>query len=71
MRCPQRLGRLVMALTVALSWLTLMGLPEIGALPKGWHAAVCQRGRASVISLALALLDRLGTLPLACLPSSY
>jgi hypothetical protein len=28
-----------------------------------------QRGRASVISLALALLDHLGDLPPACLPA--
>ena len=66
--CPKRLSRLLMGLTGALSWLTLMGLPEIGALPRGWHAAVAQRGRASVISLALALLDRLQNLPLSCLP---
>ena len=66
----ERLSRLLMALTIALSWLTLMGLPEIGALPKGFHAAVSQRGRASVISLALALLDELGNLPQSCLPQS-
>jgi hypothetical protein len=66
--CPKRLSRLLMAFTVALSWLTLMALPEIGALPRGWHAAVAQRGRASVISLALALLDHLQNLPLSCLP---
>lgn len=66
--CPERLSRLLMALTIALAWLTLMGLPESGALPRGWHAAVAQRGRASVISLALALLDHLGDLPLSCLP---
>ncbi|MGH3147799.1 MAG: transposase, partial [Rubrobacter sp.] len=68
--CPQRLSRLLTALTVALAWLTLMGLPEIGALPKGWHAAVAQRGRASIISLALELLDKLGDLPPSCLPRS-
>lgn len=67
-RCPKRLSRLLMALTVALSWLMLMGLPEIGVLPRRWHAAVAQRGRASVTSLALALLDHLGNLPLSCLP---
>ena len=69
-RCPGRLSRLLMALTIALSWLTLMGLPETGAMPSCWHAAVAQRGRASVVSLALALLDHLGNLPLACLPRS-
>jgi hypothetical protein len=67
---PERLSRLLMALTIALSWLTLAALPEIGAVPKGFHAAVCQRGRASVISLGLALLDELGNLPSACLPRS-
>jgi hypothetical protein len=66
--CPERLGRLLMALTIALAWLTLAALPEIRALPRRWHSAVAQRGRASVISLALALLDHLGNLPLACLP---
>ncbi len=30
---PERLGRLLMALTIALLWLTLMGLPESGVLP--------------------------------------
>lgn len=67
---PERLSRLLMALTIALSWLTLAALPEIGALPEGFHAAVCQRGRASLISLALALLDELGSLPPSCLPRS-
>lgn len=67
---PERLSRLLSALTIALSWLTLAALPEIGALPKGFHAAVSQRGRASVISLALALLDELGNLPQSCLPQS-
>jgi hypothetical protein len=43
---PERLSRLLMALTIALSWLTLAALPEIGALPKGFHAVVSQRGRA-------------------------
>jgi hypothetical protein len=66
--CPERLGRLLMALTIALAWLTLAALPEIRALPRRWHSAVAQRGRASVISLALALLDHLRNLPLACLP---
>ncbi len=67
---PERLSRLLVALTLALSWLTLAALPEIGALPPNWYAAVSQRGRVSLISLALALLDRLGNLPLACLPST-
>jgi hypothetical protein len=66
--CPERLSRLLMALTIALAWLKLAALPEIGALPRRWHSAVAQRGRASVVSQALALLDHLGNLPLACLP---
>jgi hypothetical protein len=68
--CPRRLSRLLAALTIALSWLTLAALPEIGAVPRGFHAAICQRGRASVISLALALLEELGDLPSSCLPGS-
>lgn len=68
--CPRRLSRLLAALTIALSWLTLAALPEIGALPSGFHATICQRGRASVISLALALLEELGDLPNSCLPGS-
>jgi hypothetical protein len=67
---PERLSRLLMALSIALSWLTLAALPEIGALPKGFHAVVSQRGRASLISVALALLDELGNLPSSCLPRS-
>lgn len=57
-----------MALTVALRWLTLMALPERGAMPRRWHAAVAQRGRAGITSLAL--LDELGDLPPCCLPPS-
>ncbi len=63
-----RLSRLLMALTIALTWVSLLGLPETKVQPVGWHAAVAQRGRASIISLALALLDLLGDLPEACLP---
>jgi hypothetical protein len=55
-----------MALTVALGWLTLMGLAEVGVMPRSWHSAVAQR--ASVISLALALLEKLGNIPHSCLP---
>ncbi len=68
--CPKRLSRLLIGLTVALAWLTLMALPEVGVMPRRWHAAVAQRGRASVISLALALLEKLGDLPPSCLPRS-
>ena len=68
--CPKRLSRLLMALTIALSWLTLMALPGSGALPKGFRASISAWGRVSVISLALALLDHLQDLPLSCLPRS-
>jgi hypothetical protein len=66
--CPERLGRLLMALTIALSWLTLMALPENGLLPGGFRAAVSAWGRPSVISVALLLLEKLGNLPPCCLP---
>ena len=36
-RCPERLSCLLMALTIALSWLTPMGPPETGAVPSRWH----------------------------------
>jgi hypothetical protein len=68
--CPARLNRLLAALTLALAWLTLAALPEVGTLPAGWAAAVAQRGRPSLITLALALLDHLQDLPPACLPAS-
>jgi hypothetical protein len=60
-----------MALTIALSWLTLMGLPESGLLAEGFRAAVSAWGRASVISLALSLLEKLEDLPLCCLPQPH
>jgi hypothetical protein len=41
---------------LALAWLTLLALPELGCLPLGWHAAVAQGGRASLVTLALELL---------------
>ena len=67
-RCPLRLSRLLAALTLALSWLTLLGLPRRGVLPEGWHAHVSQRGEASIVSQALAYLEEFGYLPDACLP---
>jgi hypothetical protein len=60
---PERLTRLLLALTIALCWLALAALPGSGALPPGWHAAVAQWGRASFLSLALALLDAVHDLP--------
>jgi len=67
---PERLGRLLMALTIALTWLTLMGLPEGGVLPKGFRVVVSAWGRMSVISVALSLLEKLGNIPLCCLPQT-
>jgi hypothetical protein len=67
-RCPVRLTRLLAALTLALSWLTLLGLPRLGLLPHDWPAHVSQRGKASILSQALAYLDDYGHLPDACLP---
>lgn len=67
---PERLSRLLMALTIALSWLTLMGLPESGLLPKGFRAAVSAWGRVSVIGTALSLLEKLGNIPQCCLPQT-
>jgi hypothetical protein len=66
----ERLSRLLMASSIALSWLTLMGLPEGGVLPEGFRCAVVAWGRASVISLALSLMEKLGNLPLRCLPQT-
>lgn len=66
--CPERLSRLLIALSIALSWLTLMGLPEGGVVPEGFRSSVVAWGRASVISTALTLLEKLGNLPLRCLP---
>jgi hypothetical protein len=67
---PERLTRLLLALTIALCWLALTALPESGVLPPGWHAAVAEWGRASFLSLALALLDALQDLPLPWRASS-
>jgi hypothetical protein len=65
---PERLGRLLAGLSIALCWLTLMALPECGILPRGFRCRVVAWGRASVISVALSLLEELGNLPLCCLP---
>jgi hypothetical protein len=61
---PERLTRLLLALTIALCWLALAALPGSGELPPGWHAAVAQWGRVSFLSLAIALLDTHHDLPL-------
>jgi hypothetical protein len=58
-----RLGRLVAALTVAVAWLHLLALPEVGLLARRWAAAVVTYGRASSVALALAWLDEHDGLP--------
>jgi len=67
---PDRLTRLLLALTIALCWLALAALPGNGALPPSWHAAVVQWGRASFLSLALAWVDAAQDLPLPWLTTS-
>jgi len=66
--CPKRLSRLLMALSIACSWLMLMGLPEGGVVPEGFRSAVVAWGRSSVITMAISLLEKLGDLPPRCLP---
>jgi hypothetical protein len=63
-----RLGRLLVGLTLAQAWLSLSALPQFKQQLRGGVAAVVQRGRASLMTLALALFDEHGALPLACLP---
>jgi hypothetical protein len=53
-----------MALSITLSWPTLMGLPEGGVLLEGFRRAVSAWGRASVTSMTLSLMETLGNLPL-------
>ena len=65
---PERLSRLLMALSVALTWLSLMKLRESGLLPEGFRAAVSAWGRVSVTGMALSLLEKLENIPLCCLP---
>lgn len=67
--CPRRLSRLLIGLTLALAWLLLAALPATRWAPPGWRAALSQWGRASRITLALALLDARRDLPAACLPA--
>jgi hypothetical protein len=62
-----RLGRLVAALTVAVAWLHLLALPEVGLVPRSWAASVVTYGRASSVALALAWLDEHDGLPPALL----
>ncbi len=62
-----RLGRLVAALTLAVAWLHLLALPEVGLVPHAWAASVVTYRRASSVSLALAWLAAHDGLPPALL----
>lgn len=48
-----------------------MGLAEGDVLPEGFRSSVSAWGRASVMSLALSLLEKLEDLPLCCLPQPH
>jgi hypothetical protein len=61
--CPARLSRLLAALTLALTWLALLALPECRHLPPRWRARVAAWGRPSATSLALEHLDARRDLP--------
>ena len=65
-----RLGRLVAALTVAVAWLHLLALPEVGLLPRLWAASGVTYGRASSVALAHAWFDEHEGLPPALLAPS-
>jgi hypothetical protein len=52
-----------MALTLALSWLCLLALPQTRLLPRRWNAAVVPRGVASFVHQALVFLDDCWILP--------
>jgi len=57
------LGRLLMALTIAVCWLCLIADPEAGVLPANWNASVVTWGKASIVLLALVYLDDCLVLP--------
>ncbi len=65
---PERLSRLLMALTIALCWLALLILAQPGALAHERLAAVAQWGRVSYLKLALEYLATLQDWPPICLP---
>lgn len=60
---PDRLNTLLMALTIALCWLSLIAQPQLRILPPGWNAAVVTWGRASFLHQALVFLDDCWILP--------
>ncbi len=65
---PERLSRLLMALTIALCWLAFLVFAQPGALAPGQLAAVAQWGRVSFLKLALEYLTTLHDWPPSCLP---
>ena len=72
--CPARLNRLLLGLTLALAWLALLALPEIGALRRGvvtwagWRRAIQAHGTVSLLTFALEFLTRFQRFPAAALP---
>lgn len=66
---PERLSRLLMALTIALCWLAFLVLAQPGALAHERLTAVAQWGRVSFVKLALEYLDTLQDWPPICLPA--
>lgn len=65
---PERLSRLLMALTIALCWLAFLVLAQPGAFSPQRQAAIAQWGRVSFVSLALEYLNTLQDWPPSCLP---
>ncbi len=65
---PERLSRLLMALTIALCWLALLVLAQPGVFAPQRQAALAQWGRVSFVKVALEYLATLQDWPLACLP---
>jgi hypothetical protein len=66
----ERLGRLLLGLTLALAWLSLSALPQCKPAGAKQRAAFSQWGQVSLITLALALFDEHRALPLACFPQA-
>jgi hypothetical protein len=68
---PDRLSRLLMALTIALCWLALLVFAQPGAFSPQRQAAIAQWGRVSFVFLALVYLDALQDWPLSCQPIAH
>jgi hypothetical protein len=65
---PQRLSRLLMALTIALCWLAFLVFAQPGAFSPQRQAALAQWGRVSFLKTALESLATLHDWPPTCLP---